>query len=431
LIWSTPEIAFQEFVLGFLCHFGNCTEAGGEELGDVKEQLYWVRLLDQDVPSVVSIMKKERVGSRTLVARMKGTLQKAKRGGTPGMAPIGYLNVREVVDGREVRTIALDPERAPLVQWAFEAYASDYTMRQLVDELAERGLRSKGLGSRRSKPLTLSRVSKMLGDRYYVGIVTFAGQEYEGRHERLIEPELFERVAAVRQAHFMAGERNRIHEHYLKGSLRCGQCGSRLMFPKVRGHGGVYDYFFCLGRQRGNRCRQPYVAVEAVEAEVEKEWLRVQLKPGYAERLRELLVEQMAILDRYGEIEAGRQRKRLDRLDGKRRRLVELALDGTDRQTWFVNSSKPSPERWWMPAASWSVRTEPSSSFGESSKRHYAKQRRVTPHTWQGRRRCGASGTKRSSSTSRSWGGRSRRQDKGGQRRAAGVGAGATVGERS
>ena len=48
------------------------------------------------------------------------------------------------------------------------------------------------------------------------------------------------------------GERDRIHEHYLKGSLRCGQCYSRLLFTKVTGHGGTYDYFFCLGRQRGN-----------------------------------------------------------------------------------------------------------------------------------------------------------------------------------
>ena len=36
----------------------------------------------------------------------------------------GYLNVREVVDGREARTVVLDPKRAPLVRWAFEAYAT-------------------------------------------------------------------------------------------------------------------------------------------------------------------------------------------------------------------------------------------------------------------------------------------------------------------
>jgi len=37
----------------------------------------------------------------------KGTTEKAKRGGTPFLAPIGYVNVREIFDGREIRTIAV------------------------------------------------------------------------------------------------------------------------------------------------------------------------------------------------------------------------------------------------------------------------------------------------------------------------------------
>src|SRR5207248_1990679 len=58
--------------------------------------------------------------SRNLAAEiMKGTTQKAKKGGTPFQAPIGYLNTREWVDGREIRTVAVDRERAPLVQFAF------------------------------------------------------------------------------------------------------------------------------------------------------------------------------------------------------------------------------------------------------------------------------------------------------------------------
>jgi site-specific DNA recombinase len=35
----------------------------------------------------------------------KGLVQKAKSGGTPTRAPLGYLNVRKLIDGREVRTV--------------------------------------------------------------------------------------------------------------------------------------------------------------------------------------------------------------------------------------------------------------------------------------------------------------------------------------
>src|SRR5205814_1142995 len=63
--------------------------------------------------------------SRNLASEaIKGMTQKAKVGGTPGRAPIGYLNTRRRIDGREVRTVVVDPERAPLVQWAFEAYST-------------------------------------------------------------------------------------------------------------------------------------------------------------------------------------------------------------------------------------------------------------------------------------------------------------------
>ncbi|WP_257203348.1 recombinase family protein [Corynebacterium cystitidis] len=50
---------------------------------------------------------------------LKCMSQKAKDGGTPGKAPIGYTNVRHYSNGVETRTVELDPERAPLVQWGF------------------------------------------------------------------------------------------------------------------------------------------------------------------------------------------------------------------------------------------------------------------------------------------------------------------------
>ncbi|HEY9476673.1 MAG TPA: hypothetical protein VIS06_22840 [Mycobacteriales bacterium] len=55
----------------------------------------------------------------------QGHDQKVKQGGTPGKAPLGHLNVRRTNEaGREVNTIIVDDERAPLVLWAFEAYAT-------------------------------------------------------------------------------------------------------------------------------------------------------------------------------------------------------------------------------------------------------------------------------------------------------------------
>ena len=74
---------------------------------------------------------------------IKGSVQKAKAGGTPTRAPTGYLNVRRTVDGQDIRTVDIDPERGPLMAWAFEAYATgNWTIRTLLAELTDRGLTS-------------------------------------------------------------------------------------------------------------------------------------------------------------------------------------------------------------------------------------------------------------------------------------------------
>jgi site-specific DNA recombinase len=76
----------------------------------------------------------------------RGRKQKAEVGGTPGRAPIGYSNVRTIIDGHEVRDVAIDPERAPLVQVAFELYATgNYSLMELADILEQRGLRTNPL----------------------------------------------------------------------------------------------------------------------------------------------------------------------------------------------------------------------------------------------------------------------------------------------
>ncbi|MEU2901132.1 recombinase family protein, partial [Streptomyces sp. NPDC007056] len=86
--------------------------------------------------------------------------QKAKNGGTLGRAPIGYLNVIERGDGREIRTVAVDPERGPLIKLAFELYATgDYTLADLSDELYDRGLRMRTNGRHSQPQISISKLS--------------------------------------------------------------------------------------------------------------------------------------------------------------------------------------------------------------------------------------------------------------------------------
>jgi site-specific DNA recombinase len=133
------------------------------------------------------------------------------------VAKIGYKNVRINYEGREVRTIDIDPERAPFVTMAFELYATgNYSFPELRDALTDAGLRTKGNRRYGPRPISMHSLGNMLRDRYYLGYITYDGIEYPGRHEPLIDLELFEKVQKVLYAERNAGTRERVHDHYLK-----------------------------------------------------------------------------------------------------------------------------------------------------------------------------------------------------------------------
>ncbi len=253
----------------------------------------------------------------------KGLIQKAKTGGTPTRAPIGYLNVRKVIEGREIRTVEIDPDRAPHVRWALSAYATgNYTLDTLQNALADRGLLTRATRSRPAKPLSRSQVSAMLANAYYIGIVRYAGIEYQGNHEPLIDRETFTRARTVLKAHGLAGERDRKHDHYLKGTLYCGRCGSRMSLTHAKGNGGTYRYFFCIGRARRNGCDQRYIPVDVVERAVERTYAELAPSAEQIDAVRAKLDH--ALAERHTKVEqkTARQRRRLARLTDQRAKLL-------------------------------------------------------------------------------------------------------------
>ena len=296
--------------------------AGGVQLVSVSENI-------DETPSgklLHGIMAtiSEFYSSNLAAEALKGMTQKAKVGGTPNRAPIGYLNVRDKIDGREVRTVVVDPDRAPLVQLAFELYASgDWSLRPLLDELTRRGLRTVPTPKCPSQPLQLSKLAKLLSNRYYVGVVPFKGLEYPGRHVPLVSPELFERTQVVLGAHANGGERHRRHHHYLKGTVFCARCQGRLSLMPVTGRGGRYVYFFCLGRQRGSGCGQRHVQVEQVEEAVIDYWRIIQLEPERVEKVRARMREEIDRRRQTSRRDAKGQERRIERLRAERRKLLQ------------------------------------------------------------------------------------------------------------
>jgi site-specific DNA recombinase len=262
---------------------------------------------------------------------IKGTSKKVERGGYPGMAPLGYRNLQDFSGGKQLRWIEVDPERAPHITWAFDAYATgDYTLRQLAKELKDRGLRSKGTPKRTARPLGANDVQRLLRKSFYIGRFTWGGVEYQGTHDPLTTIETFATVQALLTAKNTAGERTQHHEHYLKGTIACGRCGSRMIFSRNKGrHGGVYDYFVCLGRHgKLTPCDLPYVSVADIEDQIEQYYQTIKLDEASADRIFGHIITAAKKQNARALRMARQQRKRIEILESERRSLLKAHLKG-------------------------------------------------------------------------------------------------------
>ncbi len=267
--------------------------------------------------------------SRNLATEIiKGSVQKAKNGGTPARAPLGYLNVRRIENGYEVRTVEVDPERGPLMAWAFAAYATgEWTILRLADELNRRGLTTKPGPRTPSKPLSDAQLHSLLRHPYYMGVVRYRGAIYPGKHPSLVEPETWQKVQDMLSAKYLTGEKHREHPHYLKGSICCGTCGARLIVNHAKGRGGIYPYFICIGRQKDKHsCNQRALRIELVEEAVADYYATVQLPNDELAALRAFLGEEMTNLRLDAERERKAQERRKRKLEAERKSLLDAHL---------------------------------------------------------------------------------------------------------
>jgi DNA invertase Pin-like site-specific DNA recombinase len=247
----------------------------------------------------------------------KGMDQKAAQGGWPVRAPFGYRNVRRDGGRRDGESVLEPDQQAPIVVWAFERYATgSLSLSSLTEALAEKGLRNR-LGN----PPGISAVHRMLRNPVYAGVVSWKGVEHEGIHQPLISGELYGRVQSVLDAHSTGGERSWKHDHYLKGTLLCAECGSRLYFTLIKGR---FGYFRCIGRNTGRtRCSQGrYVPASGLEHEVEALYEDVRIPAALRRRLERVLRTEVAEREAHRAEVTEFLGRRLRQLAGEREKLL-------------------------------------------------------------------------------------------------------------
>src|ERR1051325_268168 len=241
----------------------------------------------------------------------KGINGRLKAGLLPWAAPIGYLD-----HGRGGKMRGLRPVAGPLVRQAFELYGTGrYTLDTLLAELRKRGLRAK-----RGGHMTVSGLSSLLRNRFYIGLIRQrkSGAMYPGAHEPLVPIALFQTVQNL-----LAGRVQRKIERYAfryRLTFSCQTCGRFLVGERQKGH----VYYRCHNAACPGAC----VREEALEAAGTAAYATLRLDPSELVALQEYV---RAFLSETRDLAAEQAKTfqlQLSATKERQKRLLDALVDG-------------------------------------------------------------------------------------------------------
>ena len=198
----------------------------------------------------------------------RGLRTRVEMGLWPGVAPLGYLNQKHMDKKCQV---IIDPQRAPVIKKIFEKVAFEhYSGRKVYNWLRH----ELNFYTRGNKPLTLSGIYRVLDNPFYYGVFEHpkeSGNWYTGKHEPIINQELFEKAKMQLKRDQIVREN---HEFSFTKLFTCGYCGSGISaeekYKQLKdGTHARYVYYSC-SRARDRNCKNKYIREEELITELLK-----------------------------------------------------------------------------------------------------------------------------------------------------------------
>ena len=160
-------------------------------------------------------------------------------------APYGYLNAR---DGLSKKIITVDKKRAPMIKFIFREYATElYTVEDVRVKVNKMGLRSWS-----GKEISPQLMNKIMTNKFYIGIMTSRGEEFEGTHEKLVDRQTFfkcQNLLNGKSRGDNVSESQASEDFPLRHFAVCAYCGRPLTAYISTGRwGGKYPYYRCYNR---------------------------------------------------------------------------------------------------------------------------------------------------------------------------------------
>ena len=167
----------------------------------------------------------------------RGMRQKVRNGVWPLWAPLGYLN------NPITRGIDVNIKKAALLKKMFKVYATgNYTLKE-ISEWCEKA----GLKSNLENDVSPGQIQKTLQNIFYIGLMKYKGEIFEGKHKPLISKKLFDKVQEVLKER---GKPQKIkHNFAFLGLMKCPCSAAITAEKKIKPSGREYVYYRCTKKK--------------------------------------------------------------------------------------------------------------------------------------------------------------------------------------
>lgn len=233
----------------------------------------------------------------------KGQIEKIRQGWLPTKPPLGYKTTGE--KGHKIHII--DEEKAHFLRKMFESYATgNYSLKRLVQEMAEWGFRTRG-----GNKICKGRLAKLVSDPFYCGKIRWNGKIYDGKQEPLVSEDLFNSVQQILKS--KTTPKYSKHFYLFKGMIKCPECNGGITWEKQKGT--IYGH--CNGCEKKTWVKEPEIEKQILplfeNLQIKSprliEWIRTALKESHKEEAEYHFNSLNSLKQRYEQIQ-----KRLDNL---------------------------------------------------------------------------------------------------------------------
>jgi len=182
---------------------------------------------------------------------MKENITRGFRNG--GIAPIGYVNKRVMIDKNYRTVLEIDDVFAPIVKRIYEMYCNGLGAKEIVKQL-----NTEGIKTNRGKPWNKTIVLYILTNEVYIGTLIWKEKKsnsplqkkdelikIENAHTAIIDKKLFSTVQnLIKQRSPQVSHPRTINSDYLlSGYIYCGKCGAKMIGASAKS--GKFFYYAC------------------------------------------------------------------------------------------------------------------------------------------------------------------------------------------